>query len=67
MKCSKDTCCDVVLLFAIFEDYKALQSSSKGEDLTHSNTSANHAPGASIAPREEFRFVSNISNCVKGQ
>lgn len=40
--CNRDTCWDVVLHFAVFENY----GSWAGEDLTQTKSSGKHAPGA---------------------
>lgn len=62
--CNRNTCWDVVLHFAVFENYKRLL---EGEDLTHTETSAKHAPGASVTPHGEFRFARYISSRARGQ
>lgn len=51
---------------AVFENYKAARSSSEGEDLTRRKASAKRAPGASVRPREQLRFVRDASSRVGG-
>lgn len=61
MRSSQDTRWHVVLQFAIFLNYKSIQSAAKGEDLTCSNACMKQAPDATIMPRHVLVFFLSVS------